>query len=118
MSRGRGEAGETGVRVVLVTGPDRKSLLRLGRRVVEEELAACVNVTEGVRSVYRWQGEVREDDEALALVKTTRGRLDELEARVVELHPYDEPEFLALSVNAGSRSYLDWVVSSVAPTAT
>lgn len=104
--------------VVLVTGPDRESLLRLGRRLVEEELAACVNVTEGVRSVYRWQGEVHEEDEGLALVKTTRGRLDDLEARVVELHPYDEPEFLALSVDEGARSYLDWVANSVTPTAT
>lgn len=104
--------------VVLVTGPDREGLLRLGRRLVEEELAACVNVTEGVRSVYRWQGEVHEEDEGLALMKTTRGRLDDLEARVVELHPYDEPEFLALSVDEGSRSYLDWVTNSVTPTAT
>jgi len=108
---------EPDVCVVLVTGPDREVLLAVGRRLVEEELAACVNATDRVRSVYRWQGEVHEDEEGLALVKTTRARLDELEARVRELHPYDEPEFLALSVTAGSRSYMDWVASSVTPAA-
>ena len=113
-----GESADTGVRLVLVTGPDRESLVDLGRRLVEEELAACVNVTEGVRSVYRWQGEVHEEDEALALMKTARGRLDDLEDRVLELHPYDEPEFIALSVTSGSRSYLDWVLNSVDTTPT
>lgn len=108
--------GEPGVCVVLVTGPDREQLVEMGRRLVEEGEAACVNVTDGVRSVYRWQGEVREDDEALALVKTTRARLEDLESLVRELHPYDEPEFLALPVRAGSRSYLDWVTDSVAST--
>lgn len=113
-----GDSAESDVFVVLVTGPDREFLLRLGRRLVDEKLAACVNVTEGVRSVYRWQGEVHEEDEGLALLKTTRGRLDDLETRVVELHPYDAPEFLALSADAGSRSYLDWVANSVTPTVT
>lgn len=109
--------GEPRACVVLVTGPDREQLTEMGRRLVEEGEAACVNVTDGVRSVYRWQGEVQEDDEALALVKTTRARLKDLEALVQELHPYDEPEFLALPVRAGSASYLDWVADSVTPTA-
>lgn len=102
--------------VVLVTGPDPGTLEELGRSLVEERLAACANLIDGVRSVYRWDGRVEEDDEALALIKTTRGRVDELEARVRELHPYDEPEVVALPVEAGSRSYLEWVASSVQPT--
>lgn len=111
-----GGAGPDAVRVVLVTGPDRETLLALGRNVVRAELAACVNLIDGVLSVYRWDAEVHEDDEALAVIKTTRERLDDLEARVRELHPYDEPEFVALPVETGSRSYLEWVASSVQPT--
>lgn len=110
-----GGNGSDAVRVVLVTGPDPGTLLELGRAVVGERVAACLNLIDGVRSVYRWDGRVQEDDEALAVIKTTRGRLDELEARVHELHPYDEPEFVALPVKAGSRSYLEWVVTSVQP---
>lgn len=102
------------VLVVLVTGPDRESLEQLGRAVVSERLAACANVLDGVRSIYRWEGEVQEDSEALAIIKTTRARVAELEQRVRSLHPYEEPEFLAIEVSAGSRSYMDWVVDSVA----
>lgn len=106
----RGEA----VFVVFVTGPDRETLRDLGRRLVEERLAACANVWDGIDSVFRWRGEVQEEREALALLKTTGGRLEALRGRVAELHPYDEPEFLALAVDTGSPSYLAWVVDSVA----
>lgn len=115
----RGVAGETGdgkgtaAVVVLVTGPDRPTLASMGRTVVEERLAACVNVLEGVRSIYRWEGEVEGADEALALVKTTEARLDGLRARVLELHPYETPEFVALGVDAGSEAYLRWIGDSV-----
>lgn len=110
-----GNAGPDGgpVHVVLITGPADGTLRRLGRRLVEERLAACVNVLPGVESVYRWQGEVETAEEALAVVKTTEGRLQGLEERVRELHPYDEPEFVALRVDDGSASYLGWVADSV-----
>lgn len=99
--------------VVLVTGPDRSTLEALGRRVVEERLAACVNVLGGLRSIYRWQGGVEEADEALALVKTTGERLAALRERVLAIHPYDTPEFVALAVDAGSVDYLRWIEDSV-----
>ncbi len=105
------EASE--VRVILVTGPDAEVLLDLGRRVVEERLAACVNVFSGVASVFRWEGEVQEEGEALAILKTTRERVEALQERVLALHPYDEPEFLALPVVMGSSSYARWVIGSV-----
>lgn len=109
--RGRGEAAE--VVLILVTGPDEETLRRLGRRLVNERLCACVNVVPGLTSVYRWEGAVEEASEALALLKTTPARIDALEARVEELHPYDEPEFLAFGVELGSSSYLAWVAESV-----
>lgn len=101
--------------VVLVTGPDATSLRELGRRVVEERLAACANVLEGVDSIYRWEGRVEETEEALAVLKTTGGRAGELQRRVLALHPYAEPEFLVLPVRDGSASYLGWVAASVRP---
>jgi len=100
--------------VVLVTGPDPGVLLELGRTLIEERLAACVNVTGGVRSAFRWEGRIEEADEALALLKTTAGRLEALTARVRELHPYDEPEVLALPSAGGSERYADWVRGGVA----
>lgn len=102
------------VHIVLVTGPDRETLERIGRRVVEERLAACANVWDGIGSIFRWSGEVQEATEALTLLKTTGGRLDALRERIRKLHPYDEPEFLALAVDSGSATYLGWVVDSVA----
>ncbi len=101
------------VRLVLVTGPD-DDLRRLGERVVDERLAACVNVVDGVSSVYRWEGAVERADESLGLIKTTPGRLDALRSRVLDLHPYDEPEFLEIEVDGGAPSYLRWVAASVA----
>jgi len=100
---------EAEVRVVLVTGPDDGTLVELGRTLVEERLAACVNVLGGVVSVYRWEGEVHEDRERLAVLKTTAPRLEDLTRRIRALHPYDEPEVVALPVAGGSPSYLAWV---------
>lgn len=99
--------------LVFVTGPDRETMLEVGRQVVEERLAACVNVVPSVTSVYRWEGRVVEDEEVLALLKSTAERLERLEARVIELHPYEEPEFLAVRADTGSSSYVEWIRASV-----
>ncbi len=97
----------------LVTGPDREQLLRLGRALVEERLIACLNVVDRVTSVYRWEGEVREEAEALGILKTTAARSDAVERRIRELHPYEVPEVLFIPVAAGSAPYLDWVSAQV-----
>jgi periplasmic divalent cation tolerance protein len=97
------------VRVALVTAPDVETAEALGRAVVEEGLAACANVLPGVTSVYRWQGEVRRDAEALIILKTTDARAGELTRRVVQMHPYDVPEVLILETMGGYTPYLDWV---------
>lgn len=107
-------AAEDRVVVVLVSGPDPETLLSLGRALVEERLAACVNVLPGARSAFRWEGRVEEADEALALLKTTAARLEALTARVRALHPYEEPEVLALPSAGGSPTYAAWVRGSVA----
>ena len=99
--------------VVLVTGPDSETLGGIGRRVVEDRLAACANILGGISSVYRWKGEVEVENEALALIKTTGARVEDLQQAVRELHPYEEPEFLVLPVTTGSDGYLHWVADSV-----
>ena len=100
--------------VVFVTGPDVESLARLGRTIVGEKLAACVNLLDGVRSIYRWEGAIEDEREALAIFKTTAGRLQALERRVTELHPYDVPEVVALPITGGSSAYLSWVAEATA----
>jgi len=103
------------VRVVLVTAPDAGAGARIARALVEERLAACVNLVPGVRSTYRWQETLQEDDEVLLVIKTVEGRLEALTERVRALHPYDLPEVLALAVAGGSADYLAWLRGEAAP---
>jgi periplasmic divalent cation tolerance protein len=84
----------------------------LGRALVEERLAACVNVLPEMDSFFRWRGAVERDQERQVLIKTTVARLPELERRLHELHPYELPEFLVLSVRQGSEAFLRWVTAS------
>ena len=102
---------ETDVRVVLVTAPDPGTAAALARTLVEERLAACANLVPGVRSIYRWEGEVQDDAEVLLVLKTRAARCDALAARVRDLHPYDLPEVVVLPVGGGSRGYLEWVIA-------
>ena len=81
----------------------------IARALVDERLAACVNVLGPMTSFYRWHGAVERDVERQLLIKTTRGRVAALQARLIELHPYDLPEFVVLPVSEGGPAYLDWV---------
>jgi periplasmic divalent cation tolerance protein len=107
----------TEIRVVLVTAPE-DGAAALGRTLVEEGLVACANVLPGVTSVYRWEGSVQEDSEALIVLKTDGSRIPDLLRRMPELHPYDVPEVLVLDVAAGHPPYLEWVVSESRPPGT
>jgi len=100
-------------RVVLVTAPDLDTGRRIARTVIEARLAACVNLVPAVESIYWWKGEVQQDAEVLLVMKTTAAALDRLEAVVKQSHPYEVPEFVALSITEGSREYLRWLGDSV-----
>ena len=91
------------------TCPDAASAQRIAETLVDEHLAACVNQLPAIRSTYRWQGAVHNDNEQLLLIKTTDARLAALERRLLELHPYDVPELIAVPVAQGNATYLDWV---------
>ncbi len=101
------------VLVVLVTAPSAEKATELGRLLVSERVAACANVLPGIRSIYRWEGKVQDEPEALILLKTTRARFEALRDRVLALHPYQVPEVLALPVEAGSEKYLEWIGAEV-----
>jgi periplasmic divalent cation tolerance protein len=99
--------------VVLVTAPGAESALALGRALVDERLAACVNVVPGVTSIFVWEGKREEAAEALLVIKTRAERYPALEERVRQLHPYSVPEVLAVPVQAGAPAYVRWVRDSV-----
>jgi periplasmic divalent cation tolerance protein len=95
-----------------VTCASEEAAAALATALVEERLAACGNILPGVRSIYRWQGAVQHDAEVLLLLKTVTPRLPALSARIRELHAYDVPEVLALSVLGGLQEYLAWIAES------
>lgn len=103
------------VRIVLVTTPDVETARTLARALVEERLVACGNIVPGVVSVYRWQGAVREEGEALLVLKSSDAHLRALTDRVTELHPYDVPEVLALGIERGNQPYLEWLGDCLSP---
>ena len=93
-------------RIVLTTAANAEEAGRIARTLVEEGLAACASLIPGVESVYRWKGEVETAAETLVVIKTGVDQLAALEARLLELHSYETPEFLVLKVEAGSQGYL------------
>ncbi len=95
--------------IVLVTASSQEEALRIGRRVVEKKLAACVTVVPNVTSVFEWEGKVCEEHEWLLVMKSNADAYETLEAEVKTLHSYEVPEILALSVVKGSSEYLAWV---------
>jgi periplasmic divalent cation tolerance protein len=99
--------------IVLTTVPDRLDADAVGdvlaRALVEEGLAACVNLFPAMRSVYRWKGTIEEDIERQVVIKTTRDRVPAIQARLGQLHPYELPEFLVVSLAGGSDAYLAWL---------
>lgn len=101
--------------LVYVTIRDRRQARRLGARLVEERLAACVNVLGPITSIYRWKGRVQEDGEVALLAKTTAARWPALLRRVRELHTYETPCVVAVPLAAGHPDFLKWLAAEVRP---
>lgn len=99
--------------IVLTTMPADGAWAALARTLVDERLAACVNVLEPMRSVYRWEGAVTEEAERQLIIKTTAAAVPALRARLTALHPYEVPECLVLPVTGGGDAYLGWLAASV-----
>ena len=99
--------------VVLVTTPSADAAAGMARALVDEGLCACGNVVPGVRSIYRWEGKIQDEAEALLVLKTERRLVEALKERLPALHPYQVPELLVLPVEDGLGPYLKWVEASV-----
>ncbi|MFH1755217.1 MAG: divalent-cation tolerance protein CutA [Candidatus Latescibacterota bacterium] len=95
--------------VVFITSPNSEEAHKIAETLVEERLAACVNIIAGCRSIYRWKGKIVTDDEVLMIAKTHSARFERFKERVSELHSYDVPEMIALDIDAGSRPYIDFL---------
>jgi len=95
--------------VAFVTVGKREEAEKIASALVEEKLAACCNLVPSVRSIYRWKGEVRRDDEVLMVIKTRRSLFEKMRARIKDLHSYTVPEIIALPIVAGHAPYLEWV---------
>lgn len=99
--------------VVLVTAPDAAAAERIARPLVEERLAACVNILPGVKSIYRWEGKVEDGAETLLVIKSAARAWERLEARVRALHSYEVPEIIAIPIVRGSGPYVSWLDGSL-----
>jgi periplasmic divalent cation tolerance protein len=102
------------VRIVLSTVGSIEKAQEMARALVERRFAACVNIVGPIRSIYRWKDKVEDEQEYLLVIKTTGERAADLEAAFVELHPYELPEHMELSVEGGSAGYLAWLGAQVA----
>ena len=98
--------------VTLCTVSDREVGERIAHALVEERLAACVNLVPGLTSIYRWRGKVERQGECLLLIKTTAARFATLKQRLKELHPYELPEIIAVSIADGDSAYLAWIMEN------
>jgi len=98
--------------VVLMTASSAEEATRIAELLLNQKLAACVQILPDMQSIYVWKGEVQREKEVLLLVKTTRANFAELEREVRAIHSYETPEIIALPIAAGSEPYLKWLTSS------
>jgi periplasmic divalent cation tolerance protein len=107
----------TDKRLVLTTAGSQQEAHSIAHALVERRLAACVNIVAPVQSIYRWEGKMESAEEWLLLIKTTTGMFSALSEAIRELHSYDVPECVAVSIEEGSENYLNWIGESVAGSA-
>ncbi len=100
--------------VVFITTSKEDEAAAIARALVEERLAGCVNIIRGIRSIYRWQGNIEDDKEVLMIAKTQKKLFKALEKKVKELHSYDVPEIIAMPIAEGSKDYLKWLQDATA----
>ena len=103
----------TDKRIVLTTAGSQQEAQKIAEALVEQRLAACVNIISGIHSVYRWQGKVEQADEWLLLIKTSESASAPLRDAITKLHSYEVPECIVLSIEDGTPAYLDWIGDSV-----
>jgi|SRR5271169_176611 len=103
----------TDKRIVLITAGSDEEARNIAHALVERRLAACVNIVPQIASIYRWQSKIEEAQEWLLIVKTTAAAFGQVREAIVELHSYDVPECICLTIEDGSPNYLEWIAESV-----
>ena len=101
-------------RLIYITIEPAADAERIGRALVEERLAACVNIVDGMRSMYWWEGAVQQSGETILIAKTRADLVDRLTERVKELHPYDCPCVVSFAIDGGNEAFLDWIDAETA----
>ena len=101
--------------IIFTTFPDMDTAEKISLKLVNDHLAACVNLIPGCKSIYRWEGKVHNEGEVVAMVKTKRDRADELLERLSNMHPYMVPEGIMVSLEGGLDNYLDWIEKNTDP---
>ncbi len=99
--------------LVFSTFPDAETARRVGRELIQHKLAACVNLLPDIESIYRWKGAIESATEVLLLIKSTRWKYQLLEAKILELHPYEVPEIISVRLDSGNIPYLRWIEESL-----
>jgi len=99
----------TEILMVYCSCPNERVGTDMASALVEQGLAACINVLPGVTSIYKWHGEMKSGTEALLLIKCPAGKYQALEQAIIDRHPYELPEIIAVSIEAGLPAYLDWI---------
>ncbi|MCS7132181.1 MAG: divalent-cation tolerance protein CutA [Nitrososphaeria archaeon] len=99
--------------LVMVTAPKREEAERITRRLLDGNLAACVNIVSGIKSLFWWKGEIEEADECLLLIKTRLDKMDELVEVIKQTHSYTVPEIIAIPIIAGNKDYVKWMDQTI-----
>jgi len=97
--------------VVFVTSGSEEEAVKIGRTLVEERLAACTNIVSPIRSIYRWEGKIWDEREALIIIKSREDLFERIRSRVKELHSYEVPEITAVKLDRGDSAYWQWIES-------
>lgn len=105
--------GGSGKRVVFITASSEDEARKIATSLVEENLAACVSIIPKIRSIYRWEGKVADEEELLLIAKTSEEKFAALSRSVKKLHSYETPEIIAIEITDGLKSYLDWIDESL-----
>lgn len=99
--------------VILVTAASLRESKKIAKHLVEAKLAACVNISQPIRSVYQWEGKIADHKEYQLFIKSTRDLFSEIKAAISKIHSYHTPEIVCLPIIDGSRNYLQWIGDSV-----
>lgn len=99
--------------IAFTTCPNPDVATQLAQEIVEKQHAACVNIIPAIQSIYQWQGKIEHDNESLLIIKTQQQQLASLESYILKHHPYEVPEFITLSIESGSKAYLEWITANL-----